>query len=362
MISVRHLCKEYANATPLKDVNVDIKRGEVVSIIGPSGTGKSTFLRMLNRLEEPTSGTIIIDGIDTGAQSCEISQVRQKMGMVFQNFNLFKHMNIIENIMYAPMKVLGLSKEHAYKRGMKLLRIVGLEDKELNYPDELSGGQKQRIAIARTLAMKPEIILFDEPTSALDPTMVGEVVAVIHKLAQEGMTMLIVTHEMWLARIVSTRVLYLDQGIIYEDGTPKEIFDNPQKELTRRFVNGQHIFEKTLVRNDLDYLGFLSEINQFALKNLFAPRFVYRLEVVIDEVYRQSILPVQDENERLNFILEYSEKQGTCHIRFSWDGKEYNPLENMSEESRRQLEDVSNSSEYIYTENKKNEVYITVEE
>lgn len=362
MISVRHLCKEYANATPLKDVNVDIKRGEVVSIIGPSGTGKSTFLRMLNRLEEPTSGTIIIDGIDTGARSCEISQVRQKMGMVFQNFNLFKHMNIIENIMYAPMKVLGLSKEHAYKRGMKLLRIVGLEDKELNYPDELSGGQKQRIAIARTLAMKPEIILFDEPTSALDPTMVGEVVAVIHKLAQEGMTMLIVTHEMWLARIVSTRVLYLDQGIIYEDGTPKEIFDNPQKELTRRFVNGQHVFEKALVRNDLDYLGFLSEINQFALKNLLAPRFVYRLEVVIDEVYRQSILPVQDENERLNFILEYSEKQGTCHIRFSWDGKEYNPLENMSEESRRQLEDVSNSSEYIYIENKKNEVYITVEE
>ena len=149
MISVRHLCKEYANATPLKDVNVDIKRGEVVSIIGPSGTGKSTFLRMLNRLEEPTSGTIIIDGIDTGAQSCEISQVRQKMGMVFQNFNLFKHMNIIENIMYAPMKVLGLSKEHAYKRGMKLLRIVGLEDKELNYPDELSGGQRPVITRAR---------------------------------------------------------------------------------------------------------------------------------------------------------------------------------------------------------------------
>lgn len=362
MISVRHLSKEYANATPLKDVNIDIEKGEVISIIGPSGTGKSTCLRMLNRLEEPTSGTIIVDGIDTGAKDCDISQVRQKMGMVFQNFNLFKHMNIIENIMYAPMKVLGLSEEQAYKRGMKLLRIVGLEDKELNYPDELSGGQKQRIAIARTLAMEPEIILFDEPTSALDPTMVGEVVAVIRKLAQEGMTMLIVTHEMWLARIVSTKVLYLDQGVIYEEGTPEEIFDNPQKELTRRFVNGQHVLERTIVRKDLDYLGFISEINQFALKNLFAPRFVYRLEVVIDEVYRKCILPIQGEDTELYFTLEYSEKQGNCHIRFRWGGGEVNPLESMNEASKMQLDDVSESAEYIYTGNMLNEVCITVEE
>ncbi len=238
MISIQHLCKKFDDVIPLQDINAEIKKGDVISIIGPSGTGKSTLLRCLNRLEEPSSGKILMEGQDLGKKECNLPLLRRKMGMVFQNFNLFPHMNILENIMYGPVKVLKHSKKDAYAKGMQLLRTVGLEDKAENYPDELSGGQKQRAAIARTLAMEPEVILFDEPTSALDPTMVGEVLSVIKNLAREGMTMLIVTHEMSFARKVSNRVFYLDQGIIYEEGSPEEIFDHPKKERTQQFMQG----------------------------------------------------------------------------------------------------------------------------
>lgn len=361
MISIQHLRKEYANAIPLKDVNANIRKGDVISIIGPSGTGKSTLLRCLNRLEEPTSGTVLLNGVDIGAKNCRLNLVRQKMGMVFQNFNLFNHMNIIENIMYAPMKLLGLSRKEAYKRGMKLLRIVGLEDKELNYPDELSGGQKQRIAIARTLAMKPEIILFDEPTSALDPTMVGEVLAVIKRLAQEGMTLVIVTHEMRLAKSVSTRVFYMDQGIIYEEGTPDQIFNHPQKELTRRFVNGQDMFTKSFFKSDLDYLGFISEINEFALKQMFTPKLVYRVKAIIDNVYLHTILPVLNEKAKMNFTLEYSEKHGTCKIKFRWADVHIKSELNIDELSRKLAEYAVTDIAYRYTEDNCNEIRIIVE-
>ena len=206
MIRISHLRKEYPNVTPLKDVNVTVNKGDVISIIGPSGTGKSTLIRCINLLESPTSGEIWVDDQCITDKKCNLNKVRQKMGMVFQSFNLFGHMNVIENIMAAPRALLKKSKQQAYDDGMRLLRTVGLADKAFNYPDELSGGQKQRIAIARTLAMEPEIILLDEPTSALDPTMVGEVQAVIRDLARQGLTMMIVTHEMRFAREVANRV------------------------------------------------------------------------------------------------------------------------------------------------------------
>ncbi len=362
MISVRHLRKEYANAIPLKDVNAEIHKGDVISIIGPSGTGKSTFIRCLNRLEEPTSGTVLVNGVDMGSKECQLNLVRQKMGMVFQNFHLFHHMNVIENLMYAPMKVLGLSKEEAYERGMKLLRTVGLAEKERNYPDELSGGQKQRIAIARTLAMEPEVVLFDEPTSALDPTMVEEVLAVIKRLAQEGMTMLIVTHEMRFARNVSNRIFYLDQGIIYEEGTPEQIFEHPQKERTRRFIKGLDGIQKSFVKDKLDYLGLLSEIREFALKKMFSPKLTYRIDAVIEEVYLQTILPVLDEKTEMNFRLEYAEKEGSCEILFQWEAESINPLPDMDEISRKLTEHAAKDIQYQYTDDGCNEIRIIIAE
>ena len=236
LIRVEHLKKQYPNVTPIEDITTDINKGDVISIIGPSGTGKSTFLRCLNLLETPTSGTITVSGTVITDKKCDVSKVRQKMGMVFQSFNLFSNLSIIENIMAAPVKLLGLSRQDAYNEGMTLLKRVGLEEKALNLPEELSGGQKQRVDIARAIAMKPDIILFDEPTSALDPTMIGEVLAVIKALADEGMTMMIVTHELQFAKAVSNRVFYMDDGGIYEEGTPEKIFETPQREKTRRFV------------------------------------------------------------------------------------------------------------------------------
>lgn len=361
MISIQHLHKSYGDFTPLKDVNAEIRKGDVISIIGPSGAGKSTLLRCLNRLEEPTFGTILVNGIDIGAKDCRLNLVRQKMGMVFQNFNLFQHMNVIENIMYAPMKLRGMSREEAYEQGMRLLRTVGLADKEKSYPDELSGGQKQRIAIARTLAMDPEIILFDEPTSALDPTMVGEVLAVIRRLAGEGMTMLIVTHEMRFAENVSNRVFYLDEGIIYEEGTPDQIFHHPQKERTRHFINGLDGFRRTFCKEKLDYLGLISDVETFAMSKMLAPRFLHRLEAVMEEVYLQTMLPLLGQQTKVHFVLEYADRQETCSLRFCWEDAPVNPLLNMDELSRKLAEYAAQDITYRYTEEEGNVVSITVQ-
>ena len=215
---------------------MEIKKGEVVVVIGPSGSGKSTFLRCLNRLEEPTGGTILFEGADITDPKCNINIHRQKMGMVFQQFNLFPHLTVLRNLTIAPTKLLGVSKEDAEKRGMELLERVGLADKANAYPNQLSGGQKQRVAIVRALAMNPEVMLFDEPTSALDPEMVGEVLDVMKNLAKEGMTMVVVTHEMGFAREVADRVVFMADGVIAEVGTPKEIFENPQNSRTQQFL------------------------------------------------------------------------------------------------------------------------------
>ncbi|WP_027416931.1 amino acid ABC transporter ATP-binding protein [Aneurinibacillus terranovensis] len=237
IIQVKNLHKYFGELEVLKGIDCIINEKEVVSVIGPSGSGKSTFLRCLNGLEELTSGQIIINGHDLSNPKVDINQVRTEVGMVFQRFNLFPHKTVVENVVLAPVKVLKESKETIHKRALELLEKVGLRDKADVYPEKLSGGQMQRVAIARALAMNPKIMLFDEPTSALDPELVGEVLSVMKNLAQEGMTMVVVTHEMGFARDVCDRVIFMDQGIIMEEGRPEDIFTNPKNERTKEFLH-----------------------------------------------------------------------------------------------------------------------------
>ena len=327
MIKIEHLRKEYPNVTPLKDVCTEINKGDVISVIGPSGTGKSTLLRCLNQLEEPTSGTVTVDGEVITDPKCDISKVRRKMGMVFQSFNLFANLNIIENVMSAPVNLLKVPPEQARTEGMELLRRVGLAEKAENFPDELSGGQKQRVAIARAIAMKPEIILFDEPTSALDPTMVGEVLSVIRSLAKEGMTMMIVTHEMKFARDVSTRVFYMDEGGIYEDGTPEQIFENPQKEKTRIFIKRLKQLTLEVTSPDADFVGFVSQIEEFGRRNLLSAKMIHNIQLCFEELVIQNILPKIDHNSLpVNAVTEYSEADGSAAMSITYGGEKYDPL------------------------------------
>lgn len=237
MIKVDKLKKSFGALEVLKDISITIKHKEVVVVIGPSGSGKSTFLRCLNMLETITDGSVFIEGVDITDKKTNINEIRTEVGMVFQHFNLFPHLTVLENIMLAPTKVRNTAKETAKEKALELLKKVGLADKASNYPDSLSGGQKQRVAIARALAMEPKIMLFDEPTSALDPEMVGEVLEVMKQLAKEGMTMVIVTHEMGFAREVGDRVIFMDQGYIVEENEPVQIFDFPKHERTKSFLS-----------------------------------------------------------------------------------------------------------------------------
>ena len=236
MIGVENLSKKFQGLSVLKEINVTINKGDVVCVIGPSGSGKSTFLRCLNMLEKPTSGKIYFDGVDLAAPKTNLNLHRQKMGMVFQQFNLFPNMTVLENLTCAPMMLKKIPKAEAEATAMELLSRVDLADRANTYPNKLSGGQKQRVAIVRALCMKPDVMLFDEPTSALDPEMVGEVLDVMKSLAKKGMTMVVVTHEMAFAREVSNRVLFLDDGVIAEDGTPEEVFGNPKCERLKTFL------------------------------------------------------------------------------------------------------------------------------
>ena len=237
MINVENLSKNFGNLKVLKNISTTINKGEIISIIGPSGSGKSTFLRCINKLEEPTEGHIYIDGMDLMDKNTDINKIRERVGMVFQHFNLFPNMTVLENLTLSPTMVKKESKEEAEKYALYLLEKVGLSDKASSYPAQLSGGQKQRIAIARALAMKPEVILFDEPTSALDPEMIKEVLDVMRDLAKEGMTMLIVTHEMGFAKNVGNRILFMNNGEIIEDCSPKDFFENPSNERIKDFLN-----------------------------------------------------------------------------------------------------------------------------
>ncbi|MBR2281465.1 MAG: amino acid ABC transporter ATP-binding protein [Spirochaetales bacterium] len=324
MIEIRHLRKEYGDVTPLRDVSTTINDGDVISIIGPSGTGKSTLLRCLNLLETPTSGQILVDGEDITAKTCDISKVRQKMGMVFQSFNLFGHLNVVENIMFAPTRLKRVPKKDAYGRAMELLRSVGLAEKALSFPEELSGGQKQRVAIARVLAMDPEIILFDEPTSALDPTMVGEVEAVIRDLAKRGRTMMVVTHEMDFARQISNRVFFMDDGGIYEDGSPDQIFENPIGENTRRFIMKLKVLELDIRSRDFDFRGAITDIEQYCYKNHMDHKTCMHIEAVVEELC-QNILLGRFKRPEIHVQVEYSEIRTETTMKVSYKGETFNP-------------------------------------
>ena len=308
MIQVSHLKKTYNNGLEvLRDVNASIGRGEVISIIGPSGTGKSTFLRCLNLLETPSGGSIIVAGENLLSKKTNVPKVRQKMGMVFQSFNLFNHLSIMENLCIGPMKLLGKSRKEAEARGLELLAMVGLAEKADVMPSQLSGGQKQRVAIARCLSMDPEIILFDEPTSALDPTMVSEVLGVIRTLAKQGMTMVIVTHEMNFARDVSTRIFYMDQGVVYEEGTPEQIFDNPQRERTRVFINRIRDYHYIISSPQYDLYQLQGGMVQFCSKYYLSAEVQHRVQLLAEEVLQ--IVPL-DKGD-VDLALCYSEKSGT---------------------------------------------------
>jgi polar amino acid transport system ATP-binding protein len=237
VIEVKKLCKDFGDTKVLKDINYTINKGEKIVVVGPSGSGKSTFLRCLNLLEEPTSGEVWFEGTKINDVNCKIDKHRQKMGMVFQQFNLFPNMTVLKNITYAPVKLKLLTKEEANEKAEELLKRIGLEDKADAYPNNLSGGQKQRIAIVRALIMNPDVMLFDEPTSALDPEMVGEVLDVMKELADQGMTMVVVTHEMGFARSVGTKILFMDEGQIIEEAEPNEFFDNPKHGRAKEFLS-----------------------------------------------------------------------------------------------------------------------------
>ena len=311
LISIRNLSKIYGNGHEvLRGVNADIKRGEVISIIGPSGTGKSTFLRCLNQLEEATGGSIVIDGEDILDRKADISRLRQKMGMVFQSFNLFNGKTILENITLAPIKLLGKSPEDARSQALALLDMVGLRSKANQYPEQLSGGQKQRVAIARALAMDPKILLFDEPTSALDPSMVSEVLTVINSLAQKGMTMLVVTHEMRFARNISSRVFFMDEGGIYEEGTPTQIFEHPEKKNTKVFINGIRECRHTITENN-DFYGMMGRFMHFCQTNSMSFNTGNNVFHIIEETLLTIGSPVNTV-----IVLSLSEKSSLVEVTF----------------------------------------------
>jgi polar amino acid transport system ATP-binding protein len=312
MIKVEHLSKVYGSVTVLRDVNAEIRKGEVVSIIGPSGTGKSTFLRCLNLLDQPSGGHIAFDGQDVLAPGTDVAAIRRRMNMVFQSFNLFAHLTVLGNLTLGPLKLRGLSPADAEAKAMELLRLVGLAEKANHYPEELSGGQKQRVAIARCLAMEPEVILFDEPTSALDPTMVSEVLAVIKRLAKEGMTMAIVTHEMDFARDVSNRVFYMDEGVIYEEGPPSQIFGSPLKPRTRAFIHRIRSWQGRIGTPDFDYYAMQGEVENFCEKQLIPHARRQDLLALLEEVV-QLHLPLPD-GLPLDLTIEYGEKSGQLEL------------------------------------------------
>lgn len=349
MIEIRNLKKEYQGAVPLKDVSTVINDGDVISVIGPSGTGKSTFLRCINLLEKPTSGKIMLDGDEITKKGYDVKKVRRKVGMVFQSFNLFGHLTVIENLMVPQMDLLKRSKQEAYEKGVELLKKVGLKEKVLSYPDELSGGQKQRVAIARTLCMEPEVILLDEPTSALDPTMISEVQSVIRDLAKSGKTMVIVTHEMNFAKAISNRVFYMDDGGIYEDGTPQEIFDAPGKELTRRFINGLKVFEAEIDSKDYDFIGFGVGLDQYLMKNDVLPSDKYRIRLALEELLQQIILP-RYEKPSVRVKTEYSPAKQECMIFVSYKGERFDIKDTDNELSLKMLESFTTDITYSYSE------------
>jgi len=317
MIIVQDLKKSYGSFEVLKGVSATIEKGEVITIIGPSGCGKSTFLRCLNLLEQPTGGTIKFDGKVLNDKKTNINEVRKKMGMVFQNFNLFAHMSVLDNLCIGQTRLLGMQRDEAEKTARELLKTVGLAEKADNYPDELSGGQKQRVAIARCLSMKPDIMLFDEPTSALDPTMVGEVTAVIRRLARDGMTMVIVTHEMEFAKNVSNRIFYMDEGGIYEEGPPEVIFDAPNREKTKAFIHRIKSFRHEINSENFDFIGLTNELLNFCVANALSRANSNKAGLLSEELTVNLI----DKKDLVGIYFSFPDNQESFELTVTYGGE-----------------------------------------
>ncbi|MBR5336427.1 MAG: ABC transporter permease subunit [Lachnospiraceae bacterium] len=334
IMEVTGLRKSFGDVTPLKDVTFTVKKGDVISVIGPSGTGKSTLLYLINRIMAPDKGRIILEGNDTTAPGYDLCSLHKRVGMVFQSFNLFEHLTVIENITLAQTEILKRDKAEAAKRALEILIQVGLSDKALTLPSQLSGGQKQRVAIARTLAMDPDVILFDEPTSALDPTMVSEVLSVIRKLAAEGNTMIIVTHEMRFARDVSNRIFFMEQGVIYEEGTPDEIFEAPKKDLTRRFIHRLKVFETVIGGGAFDYIDLMTQLEQFGFKNMIDRKKTRKMQLVSEELCCNTIPEYCSGNDDIRLVFEYNENEDRIHMTVSYEGEDRDPVDHTDELSR----------------------------
>ena len=329
VIEVKGLCKTFGNLEVLRDVNFSVEKGERVVIIGGSGCGKSVFLRCIELLEIPDAGQIFIDGQEITAPNCDIEKIRQNMGMVYQKFNLFTHMNVLENLCIAPIKLLGMSRIEVEKKALELLAQVGLSAKAKSFPEFLSGGQQQRIAICRSLMMNPKVILFDEPTSALDPTMVSEVLAVIRMLAKKNLTMIIVTHEMNFAREVADRILFFADGGIYEEGTPTEIFENPKREKTVAFIHRQKNFHYEIFSRDFDLIEMQGKIENFAEKYGLAKNYFQKLQLCCEEIIytMMSGCYKQDDKIFISVDIIYTGTSGTSQINLICAGENYNPFD-----------------------------------
>lgn len=333
MIRVEKLSKAFGSLQVLQDVNLTVEKGERIVIIGGSGCGKSVFLRCMDHLETPDEGAVFIGNDELTSNQADLNRIRRKVGMVYQGFHLFSHMNVLDNITLAPIKLLGLSRGEAEKKAEALLKMVGLESKKHTMPDVLSGGQKQRIAIVRCLAMEPEVMLFDEPTSALDPTMVDEVLATLRLLAKQGMTMVIVTHEMDFAKEIATRVLYMDERGIYEEGTPQEIFNAPKKKKTRDFIHKMKYFFWRIESRDFDLMKLQGNIRSFASRYGLDERRANRLQLCTEElIYEMLNYGQPDEPPDMQIQISFDERDKCAVIEFCCRGSKYDPFEVESED------------------------------
>ncbi len=351
MISVRNLYKSYGDNFVLENISVDIQDGEVIAVIGPSGCGKSTFIRCISLLEQPDSGQIFIGDKEISKKGAKIDDIRRKLGMVFQSFNLFSHKTILENVILAPVNVLKMPYEQAVREAMHYLALVGIANRADYMPGQLSGGQKQRAAIARCLAMHPEFILFDEPTSALDPTMVDEVLSVIRKLVKQGLSCIIVTHEMNFARNAATRVFYMDEKGIYESGSPADIFDHPQKEKTRIFINKLKIFENEYGAAQIDLYEVMGQVSEYCLKYDMNKRETNRINLICEE-YLTHLLRRNVADEKIKITVRYNESDNSKELIFKDNFPAENHIESkdFDEISAKLIKGFSEQVDYQYLE------------
>ena len=356
MIKIINISKKFGNLKVLENVSTQIAKGECIGLIGPSGTGKSVFLRTIAMLEKPDCGEIFINGTEITKKGIDINKIREKMGMVYQGFHLFSHLNVVDNITLAPIKVKKQDKIVAEKKAMELLSMVGLNDKAKSFPHELSGGQQQRIAIARCLAMEPEILLFDEPTSALDPTMTSEVLAIIRKLTTMGLTMIIVTHEMNFAKDVSNRIFFMDEGGIYEEGTPVDIFENPKRERTKAFINKLKVFSFEIYSKGFDMVTMNVQIEIFCRKYNIDLKKIYHIQLLLEELILEIFKHCYERSKpELAFTVEYSEDSREIVICMTYLADRFNPFENDNKEEDNLgmllVSKISKKSGYLFEKN-----------